>query len=224
MRIEWLEETSSTNTVALESQEEGLVVVADRQTAGRGQHGRRWESAPGLGLWFSIALRGTPQGLNFAAPLALREALAPLVPVRIKWPNDLLVDGRKLCGILVEHRAGWNALGIGLNVNHAPGDFPEELRAIATSLRMVTGKEQDRRALLDAILAALAPHLEHWRSGRIDAIYRAWSEACGIIGQPIRRDGIEGVAEGIREDGALLVRTGAGQVAVTGWEGWEQGS
>lgn len=224
MRIDWRDEVPSTNTLALEIQEEGVVVVADTQTAGRGQHGRRWESAPGLGLWFSICVKGDPHGLNFAAPLAIQEALASIAPLSIKWPNDLLHDGKKLCGILIEHRLGWNALGIGLNVNHELEDFPEELRPIATSLRLVTGQRIDRRELLDAILAALEPKLEDWRAGRVPPLFRAWSDACGIIGQPVRRSGVVGVARMLREDGALIVRTDAGDVALTGWNDVEQGS
>lgn len=224
VKVHWLIETPSTNILALDALEDGAVFVADTQTAGRGQHGRRWESAPGLGLWFSICLKGNPTGLNFAAPLAIRQALAPLVPVNIKWPNDVLLDGRKLCGILIEHRGGWNALGIGLNVNHIEEDFPPELRGQATSLRMATGTEQDRRQVLDAILASLDPMLESWRSGRLDAIHRAWSEACGIIGQPVHRAGIVGTAESIREDGALLVRTDTGLVTLTAWPDMDTGS
>ncbi len=217
MRIDWREEVPSTNTLALDAREDGLVFVADTQTAGRGQHGRRWESAPGLGLWFSICLKGAPHGLNFAAPLALQEALSSYVTASIKWPNDLLHDGKKLCGILIEHRLGWNALGIGLNVNHAAGDFPEDLQGIATSLRLATGVEHDRRALLEVILNALEPRLEEWRSGSGTRLYRAWSDACGIIGQPVNRAGVSGVAQSIREDGALIVRTDAGDVVLTGW-------
>lgn len=223
-RVVWLEETPSTNTLALSSREDGQVFAADAQTAGRGQHGRHWASASGLGLWFSVCLEGSPQGLNFAAPLAIRDALSFWVPVNIKWPNDVLHDGRKLCGILVEHRAGWNALGIGINVNHALEDFPDDLRATATSLRIATGSQSDREAVLVRVLTCLDVRLAEWRGGEQASLYRAWADACGIIGEPVHRAGVSGVAEGFREDGALLVRTSEGIVTLTGWPGMDQGS
>jgi BirA family biotin operon repressor/biotin-[acetyl-CoA-carboxylase] ligase len=222
--VSWIPEAESTNTLALAAREDGLVIVADAQTAGRGQHGRRWASAAGLGLWFSVCLRGAPQGLNFAAPLAVRDALAPFAPMNMKWPNDVLHEGRKLCGVLVEHRAGWTALGIGINVNHAREDFPEVLQTTATSLRLATGIEQDREALLDLVLRALDARLAQWRAGDTPALFRAWAEACAIMGQPVDRAGITGVAEGLREDGALLVRTGAGLITLTGWPGFDEGN
>jgi BirA family biotin operon repressor/biotin-[acetyl-CoA-carboxylase] ligase len=197
--VSWIPQAESTNSLALAAREDGLVIVADAQTAGRGQHGRRWASAAGLGLWFSVCLRGAPQGLNFAAPLAVRDALAPFAPMNIKWPNDVLHEGRKLCGVLVEHRAGWTALGIGINVNHLREDFPEALQHTATSLAQ-------------------------WRGGDTPVLFRAWAEACAIMGQPVDRAGITGVAEGLREDGALMVRTGAGLITLTGWPGFDEGN
>jgi BirA family biotin operon repressor/biotin-[acetyl-CoA-carboxylase] ligase len=223
-RVAWVEETPSTNTLALAAREDGLVIVADSQTAGRGQHGRQWASAPGLGLWFSVCLEGPPQGLNFAAPLAIHDALSTWAPVNIKWPNDVLHDGRKLCGILIEHRAGWNALGIGINVNHTREDFPEDLCETATSLGISAGMPCEREVVLEQVLTRLDARLAEWRGGKHTSLYRAWADACGIIGQPVQRAGISGVAEGLREDGALLVRTSEGVVTLTGWPGMDQGS
>lgn len=223
-RVSWLEETPSTNSLALSAREDGLVIVADSQTAGRGQHGRQWASAPGLGLWFSVCLEGAPQGLNFAAPLAIRDALSTWATVNIKWPNDVLHDGRKLCGVLIEHRAGWNALGIGINLNHAQEDFPDALRETATSLGVATSTPWDREVVLTQVLTHLDARLLEWRAGKHADLYRAWADACGIIGQPVHRAGISGVAEGLREDGALLVRTSEGLVTLTGWPGMDQGS
>jgi BirA family biotin operon repressor/biotin-[acetyl-CoA-carboxylase] ligase len=216
-RVKRIAETPSTNTLALEAREDGAVFVADAQTGGRGTHGRAWHSAPGLGIWMSVCLRGDPHGLNFAAPLAIRDALAPMATLRIKWPNDLLHEERKICGILVEHRASWSALGIGLNVNHRVEDFPGELRDSATSLRIATGGECDREAVLTALLAALTERLGQWRSGGVPLLYRQWAESCVIMGEPVCRDGIRGTVAGLRPDGALLVRTDAGEIALTGW-------
>jgi BirA family biotin operon repressor/biotin-[acetyl-CoA-carboxylase] ligase len=170
----------------------------------------------------SICLRGNPQGLNFAAPLAVQDTLSPLLPVRIKWPNDVLHDGRKLCGVLIEHRAGWNALGLGLNVNHQQEDFPEALRPTATSLALALNETQDRESILQALLSALDSRLAQWRCGDMAGLYRQWAESCVIMGEPVCRNGIEGTVAGLRPDGALLVRTANGEVALTGWPAFQE--
>lgn len=216
-RVARIAETPSTNTLALEAREDGAVFIADAQSSGRGQHGRAWHSAPGLGIWLSVCLRGNPHGLNFAAPLAVRDALAPLLPVRIKWPNDVLHEGRKLCGVLIEHRAGWNALGIGLNVNHKQDDFPPGLRDIATSLAIALERPVDRDQVLQSLMRSLEARLAQWRSGEVEALYRQWAESCVIMGEPVHRNGIRGTVSGLRADGALLVVTATGEVALTGW-------
>src|SRR5690606_22301434 len=127
---------------------DGTVVVADRQTAGRGRHGRNWHSLPGKGLYVSIAFAGDQPGAAFLAPLAVRNVLQPICELTVKWPNDLLFEGKKICGILVEMKKEHTILGVGLNVNHALTDLPEELHETATSLRLITGREHDRNMLL----------------------------------------------------------------------------
>lgn len=195
----------STNTYALEHGGNGTVYVADRQTAGRGRLGRTWFSAPGLGLWFTVALEGLDEGLSCAAALAVRDALAPRVPLRIKWPNDLLCNGKKVCGILVEHRAGRTALGIGLNVHHQSADFPEELRAKAGSLQSEAGGNWDRAAVLRDVLTALDRTIMLLREGRFAEVHRIWAEACGLVGRRIRSGGVEGRVVRIDTRGALVV-------------------
>jgi len=164
-----LEETTSSNDELLMLGErgapEGSLIFAERQTAGRGQFRRPWSSAPGLGLWFSLLLRmeisdDTIPSLSAFAAVALAETLGSLgiAGARIKAPNDLLVGGKKVAGILVETRPGRDSfavVGIGLNVNHGPGDFPEELRDRATSLAMVAGTKFDRNAITSRLLAEL---------------------------------------------------------------------
>lgn len=166
-----VEETASTNDLAWEAAErgaaEGLVVFAERQTKGRGQYGRRWESAPYLGLSFSILLRPT-LSLHESPKLTLllAENIATTiqqetgcVPV-IKPPNDIYISDRKVAGILVEGRTAGDGsyqavAGIGINVNQTVDDFREELRATAGSLAMAMGRKIDRARLAIALLRGL---------------------------------------------------------------------
>jgi BirA family transcriptional regulator, biotin operon repressor / biotin---[acetyl-CoA-carboxylase] ligase len=166
-----VEETDSTNDLVWKAVErgvpEGFVVFAERQRKGRGQYGRRWESAPYLGLWFSVLLR---PGLTLAESPKLTVLLAEAVAATIadetgcaptiKWPNDIYVAGRKVAGVLVEGRvaSGGNYVavaGIGINVNQWMEDFPEELRETAGSLAMATEKKISRTRFAAALLRAL---------------------------------------------------------------------
>ena len=101
-RVLVYESIGSTSDCALRLGGEGTVIVADMQTSGRGRHGRTWHSLPGKGLWFSVAFDHPVEGLAFAAPLAVRDAVSPYAAATIKWPNDLLIDGKKFCGVLIE--------------------------------------------------------------------------------------------------------------------------
>ena len=166
-----VEETESTNDLVWKAVErgvpEGFVVFAERQTKGRGQYGRRWESAPYLGLWFSILLR---PALTLAQSPKLTVQLAEAVAATIaeetgcaptlKWPNDIYVSGRKVAGVLIEGRTASDGsyvavAGIGINVNQTIEDFPEELREIAGSLATMTGKKFSRSKLAAALLQKL---------------------------------------------------------------------
>jgi BirA family transcriptional regulator, biotin operon repressor / biotin---[acetyl-CoA-carboxylase] ligase len=166
-----VEETPSTNDLAWKAVErgtpEGFVIFAERQTAGRGQYGRRWESAPYQGLWLSILLR---PALTLRESPQLTSLLADIVAASItqetgceatiKPPNDIYIAGRKVAGILVEGRTensgGYVAVaGVGINVNQTAEDFPEELRATAGSLAMVTRRRIDRAQLAIALLRTL---------------------------------------------------------------------
>lgn len=169
-----LESTNKTaaELIALSKAPHGTVILAHEQTAGRGQRGRVWQNAANLDLALSIVLE--PHGLRAEdqfslsklAALALNDVVSALLPgrVRVKWPNDILVDRRKLAGILIEcdllgERVRNAIVGIGLNVNST--DLPEELAA--TSLLLETGGEHDRRAVLDALLQAFRSRYEHWQ-------------------------------------------------------------
>lgn len=166
-----VEEAQSTNDLAWQAAErgaaEGFVVFAERQTAGRGQYGRRWESAPHKGLWFSILLQ---PAITLAQSPELTPLLAEVVaatieqetgtPATIKPPNDIYLAGRKVAGILIEGRTAGDGsyvavAGIGINVNHAIEDFPEELQTTAGSLAMAGGLHLQRGPLAVALLRKL---------------------------------------------------------------------
>jgi BirA family biotin operon repressor/biotin-[acetyl-CoA-carboxylase] ligase len=168
-----VDETESTNDLVWKASEcgarEGFVAFAERQTKGRGQYGRRWESAPYLGLWLSVLLR--PAVTLRESPkltLALAETVAATIaeetgctPI-IKPPNDIFVSGRKVAGVLVEGRTANDGsyvavAGIGINVNQAIESFPAELHETAGSLSMATGKKISRTNFAIALLRRLAP-------------------------------------------------------------------
>lgn len=208
--IRWYSETGSTNIHALESRCDGEVFIAEHQTAGRGRHGRKWHSAPGLGLWFSVALSAPLPSLGFGSALAARDALAAFVPVRLCWPNDLYCGSRKVGGILVEQREDRMALGVGINVNHQSRDFPPVLRHRAGSLAMAAGHIHDRSEILVGLLMHLDAVIQRLISGENAAIRAEWVDACDIIGRKVRRGNVEGVVTALDTDGALILATGTG--------------
>lgn len=223
----------STNDVAAalasDGGNEGAVVIADAQTAGRGRRGRTWFSPPGAGLYVSVVLtpaqalsdpeRATTL-LTIAAGVALAEAVEAATGLgpSIKWPNDLLVDGRKLAGILAEGvvASGANVvrsvvLGFGINVS--PAAFPPDLRDRVTSLETELGREIDRAVVCAEALARLAERYDDLLAARFDAILDAWrARAFGRHGARVEWDTPAGTrvgrTEGIDHMGALLVRTG----------------
>src|SRR2546423_13529439 len=171
-RVVVIEETESTNDLVWEEFErgarEGLVIFAERQTKGRGQYGRRWESAPYLGLWFSVLLRPAMR-LEESPKLTsiLAEAVAFAIAEEtgctptIKPPNDIYIAGRKVAGVLVEGRTATDGsyvavAGIGVNVNQTLEDFPPELRETAGSLAMASGNRISRASLAIALLQRIS--------------------------------------------------------------------
>jgi BirA family biotin operon repressor/biotin-[acetyl-CoA-carboxylase] ligase len=200
------------------------LVVADRQTAGRGRGRNTWWAADGA-LTFSLVLDAhahrLPPGrwptialtVGLAVCETLCEPLAPRRP-RLKWPNDVLLDGRKLCGILIEvpsSAAGRVVIGVGLNVNNPLTDAPPEVRQRATSLIDETGRTHDRTDLLIGILRRLDHDLALLSVGAQAALQHRWSEWCDLTGRTVAvyqgEQVVEGVCEGIDADGALRLRT-----------------
>jgi len=207
--------------------EEGTLVIADCQTAGRGRGSRHWFSPPGLGLYLSIILRpGAPveqaMGPHIAASLALAEAAESMRlqgTVGIKWPNDLVAEGRKLAGILSEvgvHGGvlDWSVVGIGLNVNHSRGEFPIEIRDRAISLRSLCHRKLDRIELLLALVKNLDRWYGRFREGGMTALLPEWRRRSAILGCAVRvetaGESYVGTAVRLEEDGALRIRLESG--------------
>lgn len=202
--------------LAAQGAPEGTVVVADHQTAGRGRYGRRWVAPPGKALLVSILLRPPLPAprlgeIGLAAAVAVADAIEATAGVRarIKWPNDLLVESRKVAGILSEAalvgEAAHVALGIGINVGQALGDFPPELRDRAGSLSLAGGRPVERGALLGALLAELEARYDTLCREGFGPIREAWL-ARAALGQRVAYGWQEGVAVDLGPDGALIVR------------------
>ena len=209
-RIVTFDEIDSTNTYALEQGRVGEVYVADRQTLGRGRLGRTWHSAPGLGLWFTVALDGLLDGLTFAAALSVRDALKERCAPAVKWPNDILIHGKKVCGILTEHREGRTAIGIGINVHHRMSDFPEELQDKAGSLATETSGAWNRADVLRDVLTHLDKNIILLKKGDYAAVHAEWVAACGLTGRRVRCGAHTGIVETIDPQGALILNTSEG--------------
>lgn len=230
--IRVFQETASTNDVverlARDGGREGVVVFAEAQTRGRGRLGRSWVSPAGKGLWFSVLLRprwlpGEATRLTIMAANAVARAVeaAGVAGVEIKWPNDLLVRGRKVAGILIEMQAELDrirhvVLGVGVDVNLERCDYPPALRDSATSLKLATGRAMDRPALAVAVLRALEADYRRLREGRFPEVAAEWADRCDTLGREVvlrvgERE-VRGRAEGLDESGALLVRTEHGRI------------
>jgi BirA family biotin operon repressor/biotin-[acetyl-CoA-carboxylase] ligase len=199
------------------------VAATDVQTAGRGRLGRTWEALAGSSLLCSILLR--PRAGVRAPELTLVAALAVARTVdgagataEIKWPNDVLVGGRKLAGVLGELRGGAVVLGIGINVNQTTRELPRDARTAATSLRVETGVEHGRAALLAALLAHLEAAYDVWRDEGLSALGGELASRDVLRGRTIEVAGLRGVASGIDDAGRLLLDTGDEQVAVESGE------
>lgn len=222
----------STNTAAMsaaaDDAPEGSVFLAEEQTAGRGRGAHAWESTRSSGIYCSVVLR--PQlppsdvlVLSLAAGLAVREAIASIDPrlsIDLKWPNDVLIQGKKVCGILTEMnaeatRVRYVVVGMGINVNHA--NFPKELESVATSLRLATGNEWSRVEVTAALLKSLDREyrLLIERPDARQSILRRFSEQSSWVrGKQVRVEEnggrMEGITEGLDARGFLQLRTTQG--------------
>ncbi len=221
----------SSNAAARELAEggapEGAVVIAEAQTSGRGRLSRRWESPPYANLYLSIVLRPrvaprhAPQ-ITLTAAVALAETVHFVLGERpaIKWPNDILVRGRKLAGILTEaacdaERVQYVILGIGLNVNYRRDAMPPELRDRATSLADVAGKTLSRESVLARLIHDLDRGYGELDDAGFDALRPRWERCFALRGRLVRAElggrTVVGRAAGIDPEGGLIVEDGRGQ-------------
>lgn len=230
--IRVFQETTSTSDVteklARDGAKEGVVVFAESQTKGRGRLGRKWVSPAGKGLWFSVLLRPQmrPQEatqMTVATAVAVSRAIETQTGLKtaIKWPNDLLIRGKKVAGILTELTADPDQIkhliiGIGIDANLALSDLPTDLRPIATSLRIERNGAVDRPALAAQILTELDVEYRRVCQGKFPAVADEWEARCSTLGSRvvvnIGSRSVEGVAESLDDDGALLVRTQHGRI------------
>lgn len=227
-RIIALQETASTNAIAFkmaeEGEAEGTVILAEHQTGGKGRLGREWASPAGVNLYCSIILRppiqpvAAPQ-LTFLSVIAVARAVEKLTPLqtRIKWPNDLLINGRKVAGLLNEMSAetdkvNFVILGIGVNLNMRQEQFPAALRHPATSLFLESGTKVDRTEFTRVLLQELDTLYTVFLAQGYTPARREWLERSNLLGAvvTVTDNGLTrtGTVTGINEYGALLLDSG----------------
>jgi len=229
----YLATTPSTNPVlsglADRGAPEGTVVIAERQEAGRGRMSRGWFSPPDAGLYFSLLLRPTVDvarvtSLPLVIGLAIADALAPHLPVgepRVKWPNDIWIGGRKVCGILCELQAEIDGVqhvvaGVGINVNLDARALPVELRSIATSLKMAAGVTVQRAELLASLLDHLERGYAAWQRQGLAPFLKRLRDRDVLLGRSITVEraagALSGTADGVNPDGSLRLRLPDGRI------------
>lgn len=212
---------------------EGTTILADEQTAGRGRLGRQWQSLPGKGLWFSFLVRprlpvDKVGVVSLAVAALIAETLATFcgAAFQVKWPNDVLYAGKKVCGILCETQMSPTHIeavivGVGMNVEHELDDFAPEWRALATSLRLAGCVPCDRKSLFINLLRVLEENLFGDLRRRLPQLVERWCARCEGLGNPITvipaqnplpHQNIKGIFEGIGEGGELLLRMPAGDL------------
>lgn len=230
--IIFLSETDSTNVRAYElaraGEAEGTAVIADSQSAGKGRLGRHWASNPGVNLYTSVILRppvppAAAQNLTFLAAVAVAETITAFLPMRptVKWPNDILVDGRKVAGILMEmnsepDRVNFVIAGVGVNLNLRTKDLPDDLKNTATSLMEKTLAPVDRVLFVRMLYINLEKWYKIYIGGGFAPVLSEWKGFFGATGTHVRVRGfnsvVEGICAGVDDDGALLVRTLSGEI------------
>ena len=191
----------------------GTIVTADAQRSGRGRSGRSWEAKAGKAVLYSALLRHLAPNhrlLPLAVPIAVAEAAEAVAKVKceVKWPNDVWIDGRKVAGVLIEARPedGWAVIGVGINVATEPSEFPSALQATATSL----GSDVTVAETIDA----LNERLGYWVAAEESEVLEAFRERDALRGRGISWDDGEGTAEGVDEQGNLVVATDSGEVSL----------
>ncbi len=217
-------EIDSTNIYLLNTKElqNGTVALADYQTAGRGRMSRKWEATKDDALLFSIIINENlnqyhPAAFTFLTSIAVFEALKNLyydIPISLKWPNDIISEGKKICGILVESRSSGNRLtkvviGIGININQNYDFFQQESLQHGTSLKLITGQEGDRYNILGSILESLEQNLIFAQNRKITEILEKWKKYCPYIGKHIKllenKNEHFGIFEDLNSEGGIIL-------------------
>lgn len=220
-KIKWLEKTSSTQEEARRlflSGEKEVAVAAGRQSRGRGRHTRVWHSPSG-GLYCSFVVplpRSKALWMTMLSSVAVVRALGAYgLKAKIKWPNDVLVRGRKICGILSEYVRDGVIVGIGINVNNVAADFPRELRKLVISMRDVKGRSFQRKPIFKRLCQEMWEVVGSLRCGDVEELVEAWQELDILSGRPVTfQDGRgmqKGLVLGLSHDGGLKVKTGSGE-------------
>ena len=190
---------------------EGAVATTDHQRAGRGRLGRSWDDQPGAALLVSVVLRpgaGAPTAqLSLVCALSVAETVerAAALEARVKWPNDVLVEERKVAGILLEGRDDAVVCGVGINVNQLGGALPAHPRIPAASLRTLTGREHDRALVLVELLECLEARYDAWLASGLTSFLPALERRDALRGRMVTVGGVAGTAAGIAPDGRLRV-------------------
>ncbi len=206
---------------------EGTIVLAESQSKGRGRMERTWVSPRGGGIYLSVVLRpgilpGEVQKLTFVAAVALAFTLRRFgIAPQIKWPNDILVNGKKVAGILMELTAGTGPVdfvivGIGINVNTSTDEFPLSIRNLVTSINIVADRPVQRREIIKILLLQLELWYERFLTESFETVLEAWRQLSNTLGERVMvilsNTKLEGVAEALDADGSLMVREDKGKL------------
>lgn len=200
----------------------GSLVLAEEQTGGKGRLGRGWFSPQNMGIWCTLILRpeiapAEAPPITMLAAVAVAAAVEKVIGIKpgIKWPNDLLMDGKKFCGILTEMNAEMDKVhyllvGIGINVKTPPDHFPKELKSLATSLCQWTKQTISRLALIRQMLVEFEKFYSVWLQSGFEPVLEEWKKRCVTLDCPVRistpKESWEGWAEDVKTDGSLVLR------------------
>lgn len=241
--LETYDAVTSTNDLVREAARrgapEGLAVLADAQTAGRGRLGRTWASPPGVNVYLSVLLRpgalpaqAAPQLTLLGGVAVASAALASGLVPTLKWPNDLLLGGRKAAGVLADLETGPGGriealvLGMGVNVNLDPSTLPADVAPSATSFAAMLGTPVDRAVVARHLLEAVDAWVGRWRRDGFGPVREAWLALSALagrritvaLGDPRRPEVVEGIAAGLGDDGSLVLDTPTGRRTVLSGE------
>ncbi len=213
---------------ATQDEPEGALVIAEKQERGRGRKARTWDSQFGKGLWFSIILRpdlpSNKSGLiPYLAGVSVAQAVEKIIGLRpdLKWPNDLLLNGKKFCGILSDVQfdngnIAFIILGIGVNVNHNPAEWSAEVNDLATSLRIESNRRIDRAEMLAEILACLERNYEKFKADGMGEILNQWKQRCPTFKKNItvlqEKQKLTGLFFDLDEEGCLVLKANDGKM------------